>query len=163
MTTLPERVARADRRCVVPRRAGDVDARAVERSLASQSSPRDGVAEWLPLCWLAEHDGAAVGAAGIGPEGESALLRDVAVNPAWRGSGLGRLLTEQALEEARRLGAREVYLLTTMAEHDLGRLGFVSVGRDAAPVALTASSEFRGNCRASAVPLHCSGARGGPA
>ena len=147
-------VKMANQRCVALRRATEADGPAVERLLAAQALPRDGVAEWLEHFWLAEHEGAVVGVAGVELYGEAALLRSVAVDPAWRGSGLGRLLTERALAEAGAAGARDVYLLTTTAEHYFPRLGFACVAREQAPPALSASTEFRGACPASAVLMH---------
>lgn len=141
----------ADRRCVEVRRAAAADRAAVERLLAEQSLPRAGVADWLDHFWLAEHEGAVVGAAGVELYGTSALLRSVAVHPAWRGSGLGRLMTEHALDEARVSGAHDVYLLTTTAEHYFPRLGFACIERREAPKELEASEEFSGACPASAV------------
>jgi amino-acid N-acetyltransferase len=143
-----------NRRCVALRRAAPADAAALERLLADQALPRDGVVEWLDHFWVAEQDGTVVGAAGVELYGDAALLRSVAVDPAWRGSGLGRLLTERALEEAQGAGARDVYLLTTTAERYFPRLGFACVAREAAPPALAASAEFRGACPASAVLMH---------
>lgn len=143
-----------DRRCVSLRRAAAEDLQAVERLLADQALPRDGVAPWLEHFWVAERDGAIVGVAGVEVYGASALLRSVAVDASWRGTGLGRLLTERALQEAEEAGARDVYLLTTTAEGYFPRVGFACVGREAVPAAVTASVEFRGACPASAVVMH---------
>jgi len=144
----------ADRRCVALRRASAADAAAVEALLERQSLPRDGVASWLDRFWLAEHDGAVVGVAGVEVYGAAALLRSVAVDLSWRGSGLGRLLAERAIAEAQSAGARDVYLLTTSAEYWFPRLGFACIERDEAPEALSGSAEFRGACPASAVLMH---------
>jgi amino-acid N-acetyltransferase len=118
---------------------------------ARQSLPRDGVSSWLDRFWLAENEGAVVGVAGVEVYGASALLRSVAVDPSWRGSGLGRLLAERVIAEAQAAGARDVYLLTTTAEHYFPRLGFACLDRGEAPEALSESAEFRGACPASAV------------
>jgi amino-acid N-acetyltransferase len=144
----------ADRRCVSLRRASAADEQAVAHLLAQQALPRDGVADWLGHFWVAEHGGALVGVAGIELYGSSALLRSVAVDSAWRGTGLGRLLTDRALAEAEAAGAADVYLLTTTAEHYFPRVGFACIARDEVPEALTASEEFRGACPASAVAMH---------
>jgi len=141
----------SDRRCVALRRAATADRAAVERLLERQSLPRDGVADWLDHFWLAEHEHTVVGAAGLELYGASALLRSVAVDPSWRGSGLGRLLTERALAEARAAGAHDVYLLTTTADRYFPRLGFACIERGDAPKELEASAEFSGACPASAV------------
>ncbi len=132
------------------RRATWADAAAVERLLAAENLPRDGVAEWLERFWVAEAEAAIVGAAGVELYGEIGLVRSVAVAPRWRGTGLGRRLTERAIEEAGRSGARQLYLLTTTADRYFPRLGFSEVPRESAPPELMASAEFRGACPASA-------------
>jgi amino-acid N-acetyltransferase len=143
-----------DRRCVSLRRATGGDAAAVEELLSRQALPRSGVAEWLEHFWLAEHDGGLVGVAGVELYGAAALLRSVAVDPAWRGTGLGGVLTERALAEAKAAGAEDVYLLTTTADRWFPRHGFACVSREAVPEGVTASVEFRGACPASAVVMH---------
>jgi amino-acid N-acetyltransferase len=85
--------------------------------------------------------------------GDSGLLRSVAVTQEWRGTGVGRTLVDRVLEEGRTAGVREVYLLTTTAEHYFPRLGFVCVDRECVPAALHASAEFTGACPASAVVM----------
>lgn len=149
-----ETVMLSNERCVTLRRARQADEPVVEQFLADHSLPRAGVAEWLGNFWLAEQNGALVGAAGVELYEDTALLRSVAVLPAWRGSGLGRLLTEQVLEVARAAGARDVYLLTTTAQQYFPRLGFACIQREAAPKALAASAEFQGACPDSAVLMH---------
>ena len=151
MSPVQGAVELSDRRCVALRRAAASDRAALERLLAEQSLPREGVADWLDHFWLAEHKGTVVGAAGIELYGAAALLRSVAVDATWRGTGLGRLLTERALAEAKAAGAHDVYLLTTTAEHYFPRLGFACIHRSEAPEELNASAEFSGACPATAV------------
>ncbi len=143
-----------DRRCVSLRRASAADGEAIERLLTQEALPPDGVSEWLDHFWLAERDGAVAGVAGVELYGDVALLRSVVVDPAWRGSGLGRLLTDHAIEEARAAGARDIYLLTTTADRYFPRLGFACVARCEMPDALNASAELRRACPASAVVMH---------
>jgi N-acetylglutamate synthase-like GNAT family acetyltransferase len=83
--------------------------------------------------------------------GEEALLRSLAVAPRFQGSGLGKRLHAAAVAEARRAGARTLWLLTTTAAPFFQRAGFERVDRAAAPVALAASPEFRSLCPASAI------------
>ena len=116
--------------------------------------PTAGVNEWWSLFTVAEAEGRIIGAAGLERYADGALLRSVAVQPAWRSSGLGRMLVDAALDTARRAGSRDVYLLTTTAEHYFPRLGFTAIPRESVPASVQASVEFREACPASAVAMH---------
>ena len=140
--------------CPALRRAARADLPAVEDLLARDSLPRDGVSDGLDHFWVADLAGAVVGVAGVEMYGPSALLRSVAVDERWRGTGLGGLLTERALDEAKAAGARDIYLLTTTADRYFPRHGFTCVSRDAVPDALKESVEFQGACPATAVVMH---------
>ncbi|MDX2192155.1 MAG: arsenic resistance N-acetyltransferase ArsN2 [Gemmatimonadales bacterium] len=137
---------------VTLRAATAADLPAVQALLTEAGLPLDGVAEWIGQFRVAAAPGVALaGVAGFERHGEVALLRSVAVAPAWRGTGLARRLVEGVLADAEASGAREAFLLTTTAEGYFPRLGFSRVPREAAPAALGASAEFRGACPASAV------------
>jgi amino-acid N-acetyltransferase len=151
--TSAETFTTTDCRCVSLRRAVHADHEAVTTLLRDSQLPIDGVAEWLDQFWVAEHQGRMVGVAGMERYGDSGLLRSVAVTQEWRGTGIGRTLVERVLEEGRAAGVREVYLLTTTAEHYFPRLGFGCVDRETVPAALQASAEFKGACPASAVVM----------
>ena len=141
-----------DETCVHLRRAAAADRPAVEALLRAAQLPVEGVADWVDQFWVAEPETGegVVGVAGLELHGEAALLRSVAVAPAWQDRGIARLLAERALDAARDEGAREAFLLTTTAEGYFTRLGFTCIGRQAAPTALQASAEFCGACPASA-------------
>ena len=109
------------------------------------------MAEWIERFWIAEHEGKPVGVVGLEQYGGDALLRSVAVDGSWRGTGLGRTLVDTALEAARAAGVRGMYLLTTSAERYFPRFGFERITRENVPDSLNASVEFRGACPASAV------------
>ena len=97
-----------------------------------------------------EDDGRVVGLAGLEVHGADALLRSVAVDPPYRDQGLGGSLVGAALERARRLKLRAVYLLTTTArEYFLGQ-GFADCSREEAPEAIRGSWEFRAGCPSTA-------------
>jgi amino-acid N-acetyltransferase len=149
-------------RCVVLRCATPADLPHIQQLLEQERLPTAGVADWLDHFWVAEargrgpvEDGLVAGVAGLELYGGAAMLRSVAVAPAWRGSGLGRLLTERALASAQAAGAREVFLLTTTAERWFPRLGFACVDRAEAPATLSGSAEFSGACPESAVLMRC--------
>jgi amino-acid N-acetyltransferase len=152
-STPAETFTTTDCRCVSLRRAEPADHEAVAALLRDLELPTEGVADWLDRFWVAEHERTVVGVAGMERYGDSGLLRSVAVAPAWRGSGLGRTLVDHVLEEGRTAGVRDVYLLTTTAEHYFPRLGFICVDRESVPAGLRASAEFTGACPASAVVM----------
>lgn len=95
-------------------------------------------------------DGTVSGCAALERYGDDALLRSVAVADAMRGNGLGRLLTQSALDHAQRTGMRAVYLLTTTADGFFPRFGFLPVEREEVPAEVRASHEFSSACPASA-------------
>ncbi len=135
------------------RSAAPSDRSAVEGLLDQAGLPRAGIPADLAHFVVAEHAGAVVAAAGLEPYAGAVLLRSVVVDPAWRGTGAGARVVDAALQAARRLQAREVYLLTTTAERWFPRFGFQVVDRSAVPAAVQASAEFRGACPATAVAM----------
>jgi amino-acid N-acetyltransferase len=134
--------------------AGDADA--VEALLTASHLPLDGVREALP-CFVVAHDaGHLVGVAGIeecGVRGEHALLRSVAVDPAWRSRGLGRALVGRAIALAEQRGAKALYLLTTTAERYFPSFGFTPTSREAVPPDVRATAEFQGACPGTAAVM----------
>ena len=135
------------------RPATPADRAAVERLLAAAHLPLDGVAEALPTFTVAEADGELVGVAGLEVCCDNALLRSVAVAPAWQGRGLGRTLVYRVIADAEARGLNALYLLTTTAEHYFPRFGFRAVAREVVPDDVKATAEFRSACPASAVVM----------
>src|SRR3712207_4548223 len=138
---------------VLLRRASDRDLAAVERLLTASSLPLEGVAENLASFVVAESGGDLVGVAGLEVCCNNALLRSTAVDPAWRGRGVGRQLVERVIAEAEARGIRALYLLTTTAERYFPSFGFARTTREAVPDEVRATAEFQGACPASAVVL----------
>ncbi|RNC79341.1 MAG: GNAT family N-acetyltransferase [Balneola sp.] len=81
---------------------------------------------------------------------EIALLRSVSVREGYKNEGLGSKLTQMLMDEAERMGAKTVYLLTTTALEYFKRKGFVVVTREEAPVEIQTSVEFSKLCPDSA-------------
>ncbi len=81
---------------------------------------------------VADDDGALVGYAGLAVIGHQADVQTLAVAPAAQGQGLGRLLLDELLSEARRRGVTEV-LLEVRADNEpahalYARAGFERIG-----------------------------------
>jgi amino-acid N-acetyltransferase len=140
-------------RCVDIRTAETADLPKVLSLLERAGLPTAGVDDTAPHLIVAESDSGLVGVVGLELYGSSALLRSAAVEEGWRGSGIGRVLVERALDLARERGVDDVYLLTTTAEHYFPRFEFVCVSRDSVAEAVQSSVEFKCACPASATVM----------
>jgi amino-acid N-acetyltransferase len=139
--------------CVELRTASSADLESVFSLLDRSGLPTAGVADNFSQFLVAEADGRLVGVVGLELYGESALLRSAAVEESWRGSGVGRVLVERALDLARERGIEDVYLLTTTAENYFPKFGFVCVCRDEVAQGIRSSVEFQTACPASATVM----------
>jgi len=132
------------------------DLPAIEQLLVSSGLPTAGVADALRGFIVAESedDKRIVGVAGLEVCcDEYALLRSTAVEPEWRGTGLGRRLVTHVIAEAESRGIRALYLLTTTAERYFPSFGFVETQRDAVPDEVKQTVEFREACPSSATVM----------
>jgi amino-acid N-acetyltransferase len=125
----------------------------VVRLLEAAELPTAGLEPSLRDFLVAEESGRVVGAVGFEVYGDCALLRSAVVDAGLRGSGLGIDLVESLLRRATTRGVREIYLLTTTAEHFFPRFGFVRIPRGDVAPAVRASQEFRGACPDSAIAM----------
>jgi len=129
------------------------DLAAVEDLLMRSNLPLDGVKQSLSSFVVAERDGRVVGVAGLERCGDYGLLRSAAVDPEWRGRGLGRTLVERVISDAESAGVRALYLLTTTAEKYFPTFGFQKTTREAVPAELQGTAEFTGACPSSATVM----------
>jgi len=138
-----------------PCEAASADLPAVRALVAAAGLPLDGLAD-AALVLIATGGGRVVGTVALEAHGAGRdtafLLRSAAVDPAWRGRGIGAWLTDAALRHIDTIGA-PVALLTESAADYFPRFGFVPVDRDRLPSSLAASAELRGACPASAQAL----------
>ena len=79
-----------------------------------------------------------------------ALLRSVAVAPGLHKQGIGRLLVQALLQQARARDIGSLHLLTVTAPEYFAQYGFKRDQLDKAPAALKASAELQGACPACA-------------
>jgi amino-acid N-acetyltransferase len=128
------------------RPAAPADLAAIERLLVANTLPLDGVREALAAFVVAEHGDEIVGVAGLENCCDDALLRSVAVAPAWRSHGLGRALVTRVISDAEARGIRALYLLTNTAEHYFPSFGFRRVSRDEVPTSVRETAEFSHAC-----------------
>jgi amino-acid N-acetyltransferase len=143
-----------------PRPARAADLPAVERLRAAADLPTAGVGEILaahPADFVVADEpgepGELAAVAGLEVRGDGALLRSVAVRPAWRSHGVARALVSRLVDAAEGRGLHALYLLTTTAEDYFPRFGFRRVERAAVPAEIRATLEFTSACPASAVVM----------
>jgi amino-acid N-acetyltransferase len=129
------------------------DRAGVELLLTSAGLPIDGVSDHFSSFFVVDDGEKIVGAAGLELYGQYALLRSVVVSSETKGTGVGTLLSQRAIDEAAARGARAIYLLTTTAAAFFPRFGFELITRDDVPEALRVSREFQGACPASATVM----------
>lgn len=132
------------------RPAGPSDWPAIERLLQAHQLPTAGARDHLTTMLLALQAGEVVGCAGAEVYGSVALLRSVAVAPGLQRQGIGQMLVERLLHEARTRDIATLYLLTVTAPEYFARYGFKRQPVEQAPAALKASAEFQGACPACA-------------
>ena len=132
------------------RQAGPSDWPAIEALLVANKLPTEGAQAHLSTYLLAMSNGEVVGCAGAEIYGTLALVRSVAIAPGLQKQGIGRLLVERLLQEARARDIAALYLLTVTAPEYFAQYGFKRMKIEDAPQALRASAEFQGACPACA-------------
>ena len=120
------------------REATPADLAAVSQLVAAAGLPLAGLHDGAQI-WVADAGGDVVGSVALERHGTGEamayLLRSTAVDPAWRGRGVGAALIAAALARVDATRA-PVALLTETAAGYFPRFGFVAVERDRPPVAL---------------------------
>ena len=98
--------------------------------------------EWPPACYLLAFDGnEAVGAIGVEPVLDSALIRSLHVLEPHRHRGIGRQLFLSARKAAHTRGARQLYLFSTPPGDFFRQFGFEPVAIDELVAALKGAPE----------------------
>lgn len=82
-----------------------------------------------------------------------ALLRSVVVDAAARGQGCAHQLIAELVQNGRRQGVSQLFLLTTTAAAYFTPLGFRAISRKAVPLAVRQAREFQGACPDSAISM----------
>lgn len=134
------------------RRTRASDIAAVRLLLSQAGLPTADVASAPGLrFWVLEAGDEVAGVIGMECAGEGALVRSLAVAPAYRSQGWGHELLATAEREARALGVRQLVLLTESAEAFFEARGYAVIDRRYLPEELRHSEQFRSLCPASAV------------
>ncbi len=136
------------------RPAGPSDLGPVTALLRDAHLPWSDIAPHLGSFLVADGEDGLAGVVGLEARGPVGLLRSLAVAPAHRKRGLGRLLCQRMLAHARGLGVGDLYLLTLDAAGFFEGVGFRREDRAAVPPAIQSTQEFSALCPVSAVVMH---------
>lgn len=135
---------------VVIAAATERDVPAIKDLLVASDLPTAGVDEHWRTFIVARDGDRIVGCGGAEAYQFAALIRSIAVEPAYRSQGLGRRMVRQLLDRLASRGLREFYLLTTTAEAYFKKRGFKTIDRDEVHPQLLNSREFQDACPSSA-------------
>lgn len=113
-------------------------------------SVKDLDAEKLVHFIVARTGDAIVGAVGLEPAGEFALLRSLAVVEKYRNQAIATRLVAAIEKYAKSHGVEAVYVLTLDAADFFQKLAYELSDRQTAPAGLQATEEFRTLCPATA-------------
>ncbi|MEK7723768.1 MAG: arsenic resistance N-acetyltransferase ArsN2 [Acidobacteriota bacterium] len=92
-----------------------------------------------------------IGCIGVEVYETEGLLRSLAVAESFRGSGIGNKLLQHLLAYSKRIGIKNLHLLTTTADKYFLSKGFLISERENAPNSIRATTEFSTLCPASSV------------
>ena len=133
--------------------ANPSDLAGIERLLAANQLPTDGVGQCLDSAIVVRDKGRVIACAALETYQSGVLLRSVAVDQSFRGRGLGKRVIGAALALARAGDARTAYLLTTTAAGFFSRFGFERIDRPDVPHDVQPSIEFTSACPSSATVM----------
>jgi amino-acid N-acetyltransferase len=136
---------------IAPARWSDYDV--VAALLEREQLPLDELRQHFENAFVARAGNRIIGCSALEVYEGGALLRSVAVDAEYRGSGVGSDLTQAAIELARRRLVPAIYLLTTTAERFFPRFGFEIIDRADVPAGVLASAEFTHACPSAAIVL----------
>jgi amino-acid N-acetyltransferase len=118
----------------------------VEELLRSNNLPYEDIASKFDDFFLGYVDEKVVGVCGVETYGNYGLLRSLVIKESFRGKVYGRELCVKLIEYAKCKGVKEIYLLTTTAEHFFNRIGFEVINRSMAPDVIQNTTEFKNLC-----------------
>ena len=133
--------------------AGLDDVEAIVGLLKANQLPTSDLSSGKRVFYVARSEKEWVGCVALELYGEFGLLRSLAVTEALRGRGVGKQLVEKAHTEARTMGLKQLFALTTTADAFFVSNNWTLTDRSTVPAAVAQSSEFSSVCPVSAVCL----------
>jgi amino-acid N-acetyltransferase len=129
------------------------DLAAILRLVESSGLPTADIGRHINFLVVARKDAALIGCVGLETHGEDVLLRSLAVDPAWRGHGLGTALVATACRQAQRNNAKRIVLLTTDAARFFTAMNFTTLDRSGLSGPIIASRQFSDICPSTATVM----------
>jgi len=124
------------------RKATEVDAESIRALLEQCGLPSSDLAVARPEIVLACQGAQLVATGALQHLGSVALLRSIAVAPAYRNSRLGRILVAELERRARAAGVKEIFLLTQTAIRFFQQQGYSTIDRNDVPQAVWGGPTF---------------------
>jgi amino-acid N-acetyltransferase len=128
------------------RTATEADYPAIAALLRSSDLPVEDIAPERQEFLVSGPAGSLEGCIGLERRGRFGLVRSLAVAEARRGSGLGGFLLGKIIARSSELNLDYLFLLTTTASVFFGKRGFTIIDRDAVPLEIASTEEFRSIC-----------------
>jgi amino-acid N-acetyltransferase len=135
------------------RLAAPADLSDIDALLRGAGLPSSGVSEHLDTFVVFESGGSIAGVGGLEMCGSEALLRSLAVAPAFRRRGIAASICDRLEAIAESRGVEQLYLLTETAERYFVKRGYAVTARSEAPSAIASTEEFTLLCPQSAIML----------
>jgi amino-acid N-acetyltransferase len=129
------------------------DLSAIQSLLMSQRLPYEDCASHLPHFFVIEVDNKIIATGGLEIYFRQALLRSLAVAPAFQGRGFGNALYLDLKNYASDLGVEQLFVLTETAVPYFAKRRFVQVKRSDTPESIQKTKQFSGLCPATAVVM----------
>jgi N-acetylglutamate synthase-like GNAT family acetyltransferase len=127
------------------------DQAAIESLLKQCGLPYEDIASHPVDFVVAKAGETIVGVNGIEIYNQDALLRSLAVEPAFRGTGISRELDARILARAHQKQVTKLYLLTQTVENYAAKMGFQKIARESVPQSIQSTTEFKSLCPKTAV------------
>ena len=132
-----------------------IDQKIICTLLSDFKLPQDGL--YKTKLWVLQlSNGVVAGVAGLELYGKQGLLRSVAIIKNMQNQGFGSILTSFVVEEAKKVGVTDLFLLTTTAPEFFEKLGFKGENRENIVGGIKDSVEFKSACPETAVLMRLS-------
>ncbi|MCP2520306.1 arsenic resistance N-acetyltransferase ArsN2 [SCandidatus Aminicenantes bacterium Aminicenantia_JdfR_composite] len=123
----------------------------IEKLLKKNKLPYEDISSKIDCFYICSIGEKIIGIGGLEIHGDYGLLRSLVIIEHYRKRGYGKILTQKIIEYAKKKGLKEVYLLTTTAKEFFEKIGFEIVNRNAVPLEIRNSTEFKYLCPSTAV------------